>query len=248
MRGSDLVTVSWSRFGGDREGDVERQMAHLEALYQADAGDPRIAHYRSLRKQWSAAEIVRREIPQRKGNLVGNADHLAAVDRGLLNVTFHHSAYVDVRQRTPRMRFGNAHVYNVIVKGEAAGPPGDGADRGQLHDGGRGPGREQPLRRREDAARLLHRRARSPSVEAPGRWTAARGPSTPIASEPQDADELVFNPPRDFPWPDRRRLPYAYRLDAVSDLRDTLHHVGVIVPASAGDEARLRRDLLRTRH
>ena len=52
----------------------------------------------------------------------------------------------------------------------------------------------------------------------------------------------------DFAWPDRRRLPYAYRLDAVADLRDTLHHAGVIVPANTEDEARLRRDLLRTRH
>ena len=66
--------------------------------------------------------------------------------------------------------------------------------------------------------------------------------------DPEDPDQLVFNPPRDFSWPDRRRVPYSYRLDAVADLRDRLHHVGVIVPATAADEARLRRKLMRTRN
>jgi pectate lyase len=247
VRGSDLVTVSWSRFGGDLEGDVERQMTHLEALYQADAGDPRIPHYRSLRKQWAAAEIVRREIPQRKGNLVGNADHLAAVDQGMLNVTFHHSAYVNVLQRTPRMRFGNAHVYNVLVKGEAAGPSAAA---------------QTAVNSTMGAAVLVENSlfvdVKTPLLSSTRGRIAQRGSAWEVDGRPrpfdvdrqggQDADVLVFNPPRGFPWPDRRRLPYAYRLDAVSDLRDTLHHAGGIVPASAADEARLRRDLLRTRH
>jgi pectate lyase len=245
VRGSDLVTVSWSRFGGDREGDVERQITHLEAIYQADAGDPRIPHYRSLRKQWAAAEIVRREIPQRKGNLVGNADHLAAVDQGMLNVTFHHNAYVDVRQRTPRMRFGNAHVYNVLVQGHSAGPL---------------PAAQTAVNSTMGAAVLVENSlfvdVKTPLAFSTRGRIAQRGSAWQVDGRPrpfdaghleaQDADQLVFNPPRDFPWPDRRRLPYAYRLDAVSDLRDTLHHAGVIVPASAADEARLRRDLLRT--
>ena len=124
VRGSDLVTVSWTRFAGDTDGEVERQLAHLEALYQADPADARIAHYRALRDRWSAADILLREAPQQKGNLVGASDDAGSTDAGRLNVTFHHAAYLKVRQRTPRMRFGNAHVYNVLVQGETAGPPG----------------------------------------------------------------------------------------------------------------------------
>jgi hypothetical protein len=51
----------------------------------------------------------------KKGNLVGHSDSAtaAAVDRGRLNVTFHHNWYDGVEERMPRMRFGNAHVFNL---------------------------------------------------------------------------------------------------------------------------------------
>ena len=52
---------------------------------------------------------------QKKGNLVGHSDSSTAakVDRGHLNVTFHHNWYERVDERMPRMRFGNAHVFNL---------------------------------------------------------------------------------------------------------------------------------------
>jgi pectate lyase len=247
VRGSDLVTVSWTRFAGDLDGEVERQVAHLEALYQADPADVRIAHYRALRDRWSASDIVRREVPQQKGTLVGAADGAGSTDGGRLNVTFHHDAYLKVRQRTPRMRFGNAHVYNVLVQGGAAGPL---------------PAPQTAVNSTMGAAVLVENSlfvdVKTPLAFSTRGRLAQRGSAWQVEGrprpfdadrlEPQDADDLVFNPPRDFAWPDRRRLPYAYRLDAVGDLRDTLQHVGVIVPASAADEARLRRDLLGTRH
>lgn len=62
--GSDLVTVSWSRFSG-----------HDKAM------------------------------------LIGNSDS-ATGDRGRLRVTLHHNEFESVVQRTPRVRFGQVHVYN----------------------------------------------------------------------------------------------------------------------------------------
>ena len=50
---------------------------------------------------------------QKKGNLVGASDSAAKTDRGHLNVTFHHNWYDRVDERMPRMRFGNAHVFNL---------------------------------------------------------------------------------------------------------------------------------------
>jgi pectate lyase len=52
---------------------------------------------------------------QKKCSLVGASDSAsaAATDRGHLNVTFHHNWYDRVEERIPRMRFGNAHVFNL---------------------------------------------------------------------------------------------------------------------------------------
>jgi pectate lyase len=51
---------------------------------------------------------------QKKGHLVGASDNAAGTDRGHFNVTFHHNWYDRVDERLPRMRFGNAHVFNLF--------------------------------------------------------------------------------------------------------------------------------------
>ena len=48
----------------------------------------------------------------KKCNLVSASDD-ASNDIGHLNVTFHHNWYTNVQSRTPFMRFGNAHVFNL---------------------------------------------------------------------------------------------------------------------------------------
>lgn len=53
---------------------------------------------------------------QKKCSLIGHSDSNAAEDTGHLNVTFHHNYYVDVAERMPRMRFGNAHVFNLYCE------------------------------------------------------------------------------------------------------------------------------------
>jgi pectate lyase len=50
---------------------------------------------------------------QKKCSLVGHSDSNQSEDTKHLNVTFHHNYYVDVDERMPRMRFGNAHVFNL---------------------------------------------------------------------------------------------------------------------------------------
>jgi len=56
---------------------------------------------------------------QKKCSLVGHSDSATAaeVDRGHLNVTFHHNWYDRVDERIPRIRFGNAHVFNLYCNG-----------------------------------------------------------------------------------------------------------------------------------
>ena len=113
VRGSDLVTVSWCRFGAGYSDDaaawVERQMAYLEANFSE------FPYYAWLRRSLSAEEVLARARPHRKSNLVGNGASAvnAAQDTGYLNITFHHNWYHGVDQRMPRMRFGNGHVFNL---------------------------------------------------------------------------------------------------------------------------------------
>lgn len=50
-----------------------------------------------------------------KSMLWGNGDG-ATADRGKLRVTLHHNEFVDLGQRAPRVRFGQAHVYNNVYR------------------------------------------------------------------------------------------------------------------------------------
>ncbi|MDZ4848085.1 MAG: hypothetical protein SGI77_02230 [Pirellulaceae bacterium] len=54
---------------------------------------------------------------QKKCMLVGHSDSKTAesLDQGKLSVTFHHNWFDRIEERIPRMRFGNAHVFNNLV-------------------------------------------------------------------------------------------------------------------------------------
>ena len=119
VRGSDLITVSWCKIGGAVSGEtvrwVRRQLDHLEANRAS------FPYYASLRAGTSMADLLRKEIFQKKSNLIGNSADAAtaALDTGYLNVTFHHNWYVSIDQRMPRMRHGNAHVFNLLADSRA---------------------------------------------------------------------------------------------------------------------------------
>lgn len=115
VHGADLITVSWCRLGGAVSGESQRWVRRQFEFLEANAA--RFPHYRAQRDLLGADVLWRRELFQMKANLVGNATDAvtAAHDRGHLNVTFHHDSYESVTERMPRMRFGNAHVFNLVV-------------------------------------------------------------------------------------------------------------------------------------
>jgi pectate lyase/pectin methylesterase-like acyl-CoA thioesterase len=248
VHGSDMVTVSWSRFSGDLGTEVADQINYLESIYQATPADSRIAYYRLLRDGGqSVADIITHEIPQDKGSLVGNDDSLGAEDTGRLNVTFHHNAYVLVRQRTPRMRFGNAHVYNMFVD--------DAASVGL-------PGTQTAVNSTMNAAVLVENsyylEVKTPYAFSGGGRVSDRGglwqyggvplSFDPTRLNPVDPAALVWNPPLGFTWTDLTALPYAYTLDSADYTMSNPSRVGVIAPADALDEALLRSYLPMTSH
>ncbi len=55
-----------------------------------------------------------------KTTLVGSSDG-QVLDEGKLKVTFHHNFYESVRERTPRVRYGQVHVYNNLFQGALDG-------------------------------------------------------------------------------------------------------------------------------
>jgi pectate lyase len=56
-----------------------------------------------------------------KTNLVGSSDK-ATDDAGRLKVTFHHNWWERTKERAPRVRYGEVHVYNNLYTGNATPP------------------------------------------------------------------------------------------------------------------------------
>ncbi|HEU4390686.1 MAG TPA: immunoglobulin domain-containing protein, partial [Blastocatellia bacterium] len=162
-----------------------------------------------------------------------------AVDTGKLNVTYHHNAFTLVRQRTPRMRFGNAHVYNTFVDDTQSAPF---------------PGTQTAVNSTINAAVLVENsdflEVRTPLMFSGGGRITQRGstwvlngaltPFDPARLNPVDPNALVWNPPASFTWTDLTRLPYTYTLDPVDFVRSNPNSVGTITPVDATDQALLR--------
>ncbi len=240
VQGSDLVTVSYCRFTGDLGDEAANQINYLESLYQANPADSRISYYASLRNAGqSVQQIITHEIPQDKTSLVGNDDNAGATDTGRLNVTYHHNAFTLVRQRTPRMRFGNAHIYNIFVDDTLSAPF---------------PGTQTAVNSTINAAVLVENsdflEVRTPLMFSGGGRITQRGsqwtlngvarPFDPTRLNPVDPNALVWNPPANLTWTDLTKPPYPYALSPVDFVRNNPNQIGTITPADDTDRALLR--------
>ena len=56
-----------------------------------------------------------------KTTLVGSSDG-QVLDQGKLKITFHHNLWEQVKERTPRVRYGEVHVYNNLFVARSDGP------------------------------------------------------------------------------------------------------------------------------
>lgn len=260
VRGADLITVSWTRIGGVVSGDtarwVQRQFEHLEA------NRAQFPYYNFLRGFRSVADIYRREVFQLKGNLVGNGTdaNTAAQDTGHLNVTFHHNAYVAVDQRMPRMRFGNAHVFNLLADSSAGRGVSDLSQAGVAATSGAAV--------RLDRSRFVDARTavtNQVGLEPLGRIAVVGS----VNFDPITGTDKGFDPGRIVPvsqfrwnvpaaatglagWPvsDSAVMPAGYvpagriladYIDAADFMTANPAAVGVILPADANEAERLRR-------
>jgi pectate lyase len=94
----------------DKETLDEDQPQYFGVLYQVHDG---------LLDITNASDLVtvswNRFLDHDKVMLIGSSDS-ASADRGKLRVTLHHNLFDNTGQRTPRVRFGQVHVYNNYYK------------------------------------------------------------------------------------------------------------------------------------
>jgi uncharacterized repeat protein (TIGR02543 family) len=114
--GTRNVTISWCSFLGDDGGPGSFVRRQIEAL---DQNRPAYPMYDFLRSNgFSVEDIIAISRSQKKGSLVGaneldpaNANH---------QVTLHHNYYLNMQDRAPRLRAGNAHAYDIYVNNAEA--------------------------------------------------------------------------------------------------------------------------------
>lgn len=114
--GTKNVTISWSSFLGDDGGANSFVRKQVEALEVNRAAYPM---YNFLRTNgFSVEDIIAVSRSQKKGHLIGANEF----DTANLNhrVTLHHNYYLNMQDRLPRLRGGNAHAYNVYVNNTQA--------------------------------------------------------------------------------------------------------------------------------
>jgi pectate lyase len=105
VRGATHVWVDHSAFN-DGDNPDSAQPLYFDRPYQVHDGELDITN---------AADLVtvswNRFTDHDKVMLIGSSDS-ATADRGKLRVTLHHNLFENTGQRTPRVRFGQVHVYN----------------------------------------------------------------------------------------------------------------------------------------
>lgn len=117
-KGTSGVTISWSTFKGDDGSSNSWVTQQINAMEANMSAYPMYAYLRSSSIGLSKDDIIAVTRSQKKGHLVGatsfdstNAD---------LSITLHHNYYLNIQDRLPRLRGGNAHVYNILADNSAA--------------------------------------------------------------------------------------------------------------------------------
>jgi pectate lyase len=117
-KGSNGVTVSWSSFLADDQSSNSWVTQQINAMEANMSAYPMYAYLRSSSIGLSKADVIAIAAGQKKGHLVGSTEF--ATDNVNLEVTLHHNYYKDMQDRMPRLRGGNAHVYNVVMDNASA--------------------------------------------------------------------------------------------------------------------------------
>lgn len=114
-KGTTGLTVSWCKFlPGDINSDFYKAMFN-----EMESNRSAYPMYNFLRNQGLTQEtIMQVSAPQKKTHLIGSSEF--ASDNADLQVTLHHNYYKDSQDRMPRLRGGNAHVYNVVMDSRGA--------------------------------------------------------------------------------------------------------------------------------
>ncbi|MCL4264689.1 MAG: pectate lyase [Anaerolineae bacterium] len=109
LRNTDHVWIDHNRFEDVTTAD--HLLPHyLGVLYQVHDGLVDITNASDfVTVSWN------RLLNHDKVMLIGSSDG-AIADRGKLRVTLHHNLFASTGQRTPRVRFGQVHVYNNVYK------------------------------------------------------------------------------------------------------------------------------------
>lgn len=114
--GSKNVSISWSVFKGSADGSdpfVQDQFDYLENDKE------NFEMYNNFRSQgMSKEDMVKISGGQKKGHLVGSSEFAEGNENLSITLAFNH--YIDVMDRLPRLREGNAHVYSIYVDSEDA--------------------------------------------------------------------------------------------------------------------------------
>jgi len=114
--GNNSVTISWCRFLGDHGGPgsfVRQQFLYLETNGVSEA------MFDFLRSNgFSIDDLVTITRSQKKGHLAGATEFDS--DNADLKLTLHHNYYLNFQDRMPRLRAGNAHVFNVYANNTEA--------------------------------------------------------------------------------------------------------------------------------
>jgi pectate lyase len=105
LRDSNNVWIDHNTFE-DRETADDTQPNYFGVLYQVHDGLVDITNASDLvTVSWNRLQN------HDKAMLIGSSDS-AVADRGRLRVTLHHNYFKDIGQRSPRVRFGQVHLYN----------------------------------------------------------------------------------------------------------------------------------------